>query len=161
MKYHLFYLENSLCEDEGCSYDGFVGCGESYLHVWLKNKIYIKNSSLIFIFIQFLNNVQKNFNHACLKCWHFYLYSCKNLSEQEGFLRCLIAQFRNLPLKEIWRYLTKLQAGKRYKQCPLLTFQLEFYFMCHLPSLPYTVDCEYKCLVVRYSLPKLINIQKG
>ncbi len=51
VKHRVFYLENSLCEDEGCPYDGLVGCRESYLHVWLKKNIYTKNSStILFIF---------------------------------------------------------------------------------------------------------------
>ncbi len=60
-KRRLFYLENSLCEDESCSYDGLVGCGESHLHVWLQQQNILKKFFSDFIYIQFLNSVQKNF----------------------------------------------------------------------------------------------------
>ncbi len=42
-----------------------------------------------YLYLVFKQRAEKH--HACLRCWHFYLYSFKNLSEQEGFLRCLIA----------------------------------------------------------------------
>ncbi len=47
----LFYLENSLCEDEGCPYDGLVGCGESNLHVWLQKQNIKENKFFDFIYI--------------------------------------------------------------------------------------------------------------
>ncbi len=57
-----FYLKNSLCKDEGCPYDGLVGCGESHLHVWLqKQNIKNKNKKFLqfYLYLVFKKRAEK------------------------------------------------------------------------------------------------------
>ncbi len=91
VKHRLFYLENSLCEDESCSYDGLVGCGESHLHVWLQQQnIYLKNSSPILFILSFQTACRKTF---IMHVWSVGIFICihaKTYPNKRVFLDALL-----------------------------------------------------------------------